>query len=119
MKTIRRRDKVSNPGVYRHYVDVKSYTKTGGSRLDYTQVATHQIYVYVSIEPVAGREKLIADQLQQKITHILKTPYRSTWQADFSNDRIIVTNSRTFYIKAALNRKEMNREIEIYCEEKV
>lgn len=119
MKSVRRRTKVSNPGAYRHYADVQSLTKTSRGRLDYTQAGKHEIYIYVSITPMSGHQKLIADQLKQKISHVLRTPYRSDWQSELVSNRNIVVDSRTFHIKTALNTDEMNREIEIYCEEKV
>jgi len=118
MKSVRRRDKTSNPGRYRHYAPVKAITKTKVG-LSYTEVPTTALNAYFSVNSLSGREKLIAEQLRQKISHVLRTPYRSTWQADFDNARYIVIQLRNFYIRSAFNVDEMNREIEIYCEEKV
>lgn len=119
MKMLQRRTKVSNPGKYRHYGAVKSSTKTSDGRLGFTSTAATACNGYFSITPFTGREKLIADQLQSKVSHILRTPYRSTWQTDFASERYIVIDSRNFYIKAAMNRNEENMEVEIFCEEKV
>jgi SPP1 family predicted phage head-tail adaptor len=102
-------------GTLRKQVSIQSETKTpdnaGGYTLAWTTLAT----VWANITPISGKEVFAAGHLEGHATH--KVTIR--WRSDLvlTPDMRLSYNSRTFNIRAVLNRGEENKQFLLYAEE--
>lgn len=69
--------------------------------------------VWASIEPLRGRELLLAQQISAEITFRIRIRYNASLAAE---DRVIF-GSRTFEIIAVLNKDERDEQIELMAKE--
>jgi SPP1 family predicted phage head-tail adaptor len=74
--------------------------------------------LWVSIEPLTGRELFAAQAVNTEITHVVKTRY----QALFADPKAVAAmrlnyGGRLFNIHAPMNIGEGNREVQLLCSE--
>lgn len=82
---------------------------TGGFTLSWTNVAT----VWAAIEPLSGRERMIARKLQSSVTHRITIRYRTGVTARMR----VQSGSRVFNIRHVINLEERDELLELLAEE--
>ncbi len=102
-------------GALRHRVTLQTVGETpdggGGFTTAWTDVAT----VWAAIEPLRGRERLHAQQLENPVTHRVTIRYRAGVTAKMR----LKFGPRILNIRAVVNPSERNRTLELLCEEGV
>lgn len=83
----------------------------GGKRLQWVDVAT----VWASIEPMAGKERLFAAQLEAGTTHRVRMRY----YAGLTQSNALLFGSRRFNIRSIALTNEILHEMVLDCEEGV
>lgn len=73
------------------------------------------ITVWANINPLSGRDLIMAQQTMSEITHKITIRYNS----NIKSSHIIAYNSRRFDIQYIRNTQEKNTYLEILCVEKV
>ena len=103
-------------GSLRHFVQLQSPTRTQGT-YGQSKPSSWTVYAktYAAIEPLAGAERLAADQVTPTTSHRIRIRYRT----DLQRDHRIVFNSRTFEISSVIDVDERHEELEILAAEKV
>ena len=103
-----------NIGALRHQLTIKAINTTEDSYGEVTEdPTTTECTVWGSIEPLSGRELLLAQQIQATVTHRVRIRYHSGLDPSMQ----IVFGTRTFDILSIINLEERNRELEIMCRE--
>jgi SPP1 family predicted phage head-tail adaptor len=98
-------------GRLRHRVVVETPTEDiNGGATTWAPLAT----VYAGVEPITGREYFGAQQVQAEITHRVVMRYT----AGVTAKHRVRFGARVFDIRAAINRDERNRELELLCVER-
>lgn len=103
-------------GTLRHKVTIQ---KTGSQTLDssrqpvdlWVKVAD----VWAAVEPLSGRELVIAQQQQPDVTHRVRMRARD----DVTAKMRVRHGGRTLYIESATNVDERDRELHLMCRERV
>lgn len=102
------------PGELRHRLvyerQARTADGTGGVALAWTPVAE----IWASIEPLSGKEKVVAEGLSETATHVITIRYRPG-VAPGARFRL---GTRLFRICSALDIGEQHRFIEAHCEER-
>lgn len=102
-------------GRLRHRVTLQSAADTadggGGFTTTWSDVAT----VWAAIEPLAARERLFAQQLENPVTHRVTIRYRAGVTATMR----LKFGARVFNIRGVINAGERDRTLELLCEEGV
>lgn len=103
-------------GDLRHLVVLESPPTAADSVGWATGAWTSRATVYAAIDPISGREALLAAQRQAQTTHIVKIRYNSqvsgldeTWRIKYG--------SRYFRIEGRVNQSERDRNLELSCVE--
>lgn len=103
-----------NPGQLKHKIDIEVEATTQNSYGEPTQIWSSFLSgIFVSIEPLSGREFFAADMVQSEITHKVKMRYISGILPKMR----IKYGSRYFYIESVINVKEINKELLLMCRE--
>jgi SPP1 family predicted phage head-tail adaptor len=100
-------------GEMRHRVIFQTATRNDDGYGGGEMVWHDAFEAWVSIEPISGREYFDAMQMQNEITHRIKTRYRS----DISPEMRIIYGSKIFSIEAVIDMKNAHRFLEILCRE--
>lgn len=102
-------------GRLRHRVQLQKLVAVddggGGVEEDWVDVAT----VWAAVEPVRGRERLEAMQLEAAVDHRVVIRYRP--DIDGRNMRAL-HRGRAFHVEAVVNPDERSRWLELMCEER-
>ena len=102
-------------GRLRHRVTIQRFDRVddggGGTEERWVDVAT----VWAGVEPIRGRERLEAMQLEQSVSHRVVIRYRP--DVDGRNMRI-VHRGRALHVQAVVSPDERNRWLELLCEER-
>lgn len=102
-------------GDLRHRVTIQQLSALsdgmGGVRETWQDVAT----VWAAVEPMEGRERYEAQQIQAELTHRVRLRYRP----GITPKMRVVHKGRIFQIEAVINRAERNRELILLCAEEV
>lgn len=102
-------------GRLRYKIELQSAESTkdaaGQKQLFYTTYAT----VWAAIEPLTGREALVAQQVRASVTHKITVYYRN----DLKPTHRIKYGSRIFDINVSKNLKEESVWHELTCTERV
>lgn len=102
-------------GRLRHRVTLQRFVAVddggGGTVEDWQDVAT----VWAAVEPIRGRERLEAMQLEQAVDHRVVIRYRPG--LDGRNMRVLY-RGRALHVAAVINVEERNRWLELLCEER-
>lgn len=102
-------------GSLRHRVTLQSAADTpdgaGGFATVWSNVAT----LWAAIEPLAGRERLAAQQLESPLTHRVTLRHRD----GVTTAMRVKFGVRVFNIRSVVNRAERDRALELLCEEGV
>lgn len=100
-------------GAYRHRVTVQVVTETQNSQGEPSTDWADETTVWTSVEPLVGRELLLAQQTVALVTHRVGLRYL----AGLTAKKRLVFNGRTFNILNVMNLEERNREMEIMAQE--
>jgi len=104
-----------NAGALRHRVSLQQSTLTadggGGATLAWTTVAT----VWAAIQPLKGRERQRAEQIESPLTHRVTIRHRDGVTAAMR----VLFGARVFNIRAVINPDERDRRLDLLCEEGV
>ncbi len=104
-------------GRIRHRVTIQSESQTadgaGGYGLAWTDLAT----TWAAVEPLNGRERLQADQVQDETTHQITMRYRSD-VVPIGKYRVLF-GTRTFNVTSVINPDERNISLTLLVEEGV
>ena len=103
-------------GRLRHSVIVQSPGGTRDAVGDVIDSWTSVAMVWASVEPLSGREALIAAQLHASTTHKIVIRYQSALSALTASWRIL-WGTRAFDITERRNLDERNRTLELICVE--
>lgn len=102
-------------GMLRHPITIQRQTKTpndsGGQSIVWT---THKS-MKAQVKPKSGRERVYGMQLESPLTHAIIIRYTD----DILTADRVNFNGRLMQIRAIRNLEEMNRWIELSCEEGV
>lgn len=100
-------------GRLRHRLTVQRPDRTadvgGGATITWTDVAR----VWGAVEPISGRETVVAERQQATVTHKVTLRYR----ADLDARMRILFGSRSFNIRSLVNPDERGRWLICLCEE--
>lgn len=103
-------------GRLRHTVDIQLRTTVrdavGGEAVTWLTINA----VRASIEPLSGRERLLADQVQGDVSHRIRIRYYADGLTPKHRFKL---GSRVFNISSVRNVGERNREMETLCNEEV
>ena len=106
------------PLVLRHRIAIEAATETadsGGGFADPWAAPRVVARAWASIEPLRGRERLQAQQLEASVTHKIVLRYR----ADLRASHRVAFQGRVFNIRSVINVGERSRWLELLCEEGV
>lgn len=99
----------------RHQITLQARTVTrsasGAEVIAWTDLAT----VWVSINPIAGKEYFASKQVNAEVTHRINMRYRSGVRPSMR----LKHGARVFSILSAINVGEKNIELELMCKEVV
>jgi len=100
----------------REKVIIQSYTDTidasGGPTITWSNFITR----YAAIVPLNGTEYFTAQQLNVDINVRIRLRY-DTLSATISSKHRVLWGTRTYDILTVINRKELNKEIILMCQE--
>ena len=104
-------------GQLRHLVELQHLGArvddgAGGGSIPYVTYAED---VPAAIEPLEGRELLLAGQYDARLTHRVRLRYRPDVRP---SDRVVY-GDRVFNVKTPIDPEERHRELELMCEELV
>ena len=102
-------------GKLRHKVELKHLSQTQNTYGEPVDTWTKYADVWASIEPLSGRELLLAQQVNAELTLRVIIRYHS---AMVVTDRII-KDSRTLEVVNIINKNERNEQMELLCKEVV
>lgn len=98
-------------GLLRHEVTIQANVETqaadGSVARTWSDIAT----VAASIEPLSGREGLLAAQINPEVTHLVKMRYRD----DVNSRCRLLFGARVFQVDSVLNTQERNIELVLQC----
>lgn len=84
---------------------------SGESTDGWASVAT----TFASVEPLSGKERLTAEQVQADVTHRIIMRYRGEFDPTYR----ISFRGRVFHVESVINRDERNRSLELLAVEEV
>ena len=99
----------------RHSIAIEAFTKTRQAGAGHTRAWTTFATARACIEPLSGRERLHAMQLQDRVSHKITIRFRSGVTAKMR----IKFGTRIFNIRAVINLEERSRWLEILAVEGV
>lgn len=100
-------------GTYRHRVTVQAATETQNSQGEPIAGWADETTVWASVEPLVGRELLLAQQTVALVTHRVGMRYL----AGLTAKKRLVFNARPFNILNVMNLEERNIEMELMAQE--
>ena len=104
-------------GKLRHRLDIQNCATSSGETQDTfgepIRTWTTSETVWASVEPLTGRERFQAQQVQPEVTHKVKMRYNTSVNA---KSRLLY-GSRVLQVEAVMNPEERNAEFEILCKE--
>ena len=101
------------PSELRHLIQIERETYTPDGAGGNTRAWTVQKNLKAKIKPMRGNERLQAMRLEATISHVITVRYVD---GILPSDRVKF-GSRIMQIRAVINVDEMNRYIELYCDE--
>ena len=102
-------------GRLRHRVTLQSAADTADGGGGFTTVWSDVATVWASIEPLKGRERLFAQQLESPVSHRVTLRHRS----GVTTAMRVKFGSRILNIRSVINAEERDRALELLCEEGV
>lgn len=102
-------------GQLRHRVAVQNATEVRNTHGEPIRTWATAVTVWAAIDPINGRELLLAKQVASETTHRIRMRYH----AEVTSASRLLYGSRTFQIDSVLNRDERNAEMELLCHEVV
>jgi len=105
--------KKNTASLLRHRLSLQQEVLNPDGAGGYTRTWQTIVDLWAEINPISGREKLFASQLQAEISHKITIRYRTGVN---SSMRFLYEN-RIFNIRAILNPKENDEVLEIWADE--
>ena len=102
-------------GKLRHRIEVQTATETQDAYNQPTAVWATAVTLSGSIEPLSGRERLIAGAVTGEVT----TRVRMRYDANITPKARLLHGARVFDIAAVMNREDRDAEVEVLCREAV
>jgi SPP1 family predicted phage head-tail adaptor len=88
----------------------------GGGAIPFEDV----VELRASIEPLSGREQLLAGQMEAELTHRIRIRFypgvKPHWRIVYND---LLNGTRVFDIDSVINPEEKHRELELMCTELV
>lgn len=103
-------------GKLRHRVEVQTNVEVRDTTGQPTNVWSVTATVRAAIEPLQGRELLIAQQVTPQITHRITLRHRSLTP---KQQLVEAGGTRTFQIISVANKNERNHELVVMCIEEL
>lgn len=100
-------------GSLRHRVSILHASEGRGTMGDVTSQWQAIGTCWASVEPLSGRELMLAQQIQAEATIRVRMRYRS----DVTHQSRILHNQRTLDVVQVINPAERNEELELLCME--
>ena len=100
-------------GDLRHRVTIQSASESVSAAGEVTKTWSDVATVWASIEPLTGREKWLAEQVQAAATHRVRMRYRS----DVGLENRLLYGSRVLDILEVMNTGERDKELVLICAE--
>lgn len=102
-------------GAIRHRLTLQTVNDTADSQGGFVKAWTDTATVWGSLEPLSGRERLQAQQVQGLVTHKVRIRYRSSVTVTASMR--VKFGTRTFNIREIRNAEERNVYLDLMVEE--
>lgn len=101
--------------VYRHRVTIQEYVTTRNDWNEPVQTWVDWMQVWVSIEPISGREYWAKHQTQSAVTHRVRMHYVPGVKPTMR----ILHGERVFDIESVIDWEERNEYLQLMCKEVV
>lgn len=100
-------------GLMRRVVTIRTNTQTPDGMGGYTETPTDVANIPARVEPMEGRELLLAQQT------VGDRPYRFTlrYRSGMTGAKVVIYDGRTFDIKSVMDPEERHRELIITANE--
>ena len=105
-------------GGLRHRVTFQRATETDSDTGEVQQAWSDLATVWARVEPLAGKERFAAIQVQSEVDYRILVRYQSTLSALAPNDRA-TWNGVTFDIKSVINTEGRNIELQIFARQHI
>jgi len=102
-------------GQLRHRLTLKSRSVTPDSYGQDITAATTQATVWGSVEPLSGRELLLAQQVQADVTHRVRIRFHDGVHPKWT----VTHDSRDLHVLSVVDVEERGIEMELLCKEAV
>ncbi|MCK4624074.1 MAG: phage head closure protein [Phycisphaerae bacterium] len=106
-----------NPGKLRHRLVLSKRTFTQDAAGEQHATWATQATVWGSVEPLSGRELLVAQELQANVSHRVRI--RGYGTTEITPDWRVTHLTRTLEIASVIDPEERGAEYEFLCAEKV
>lgn len=103
------------PGKYPHLISIQGSTVTETAIGDSITVWDELAQAWARVEPISGREKLIAAQMQAETTHKVTMRHPGI---EVRKSYEIVLNGRRLEVESVLDTEERGYELVVMCKEK-
>jgi SPP1 family predicted phage head-tail adaptor len=97
----------------RHRLTLQQEVQTADGAGGNTRTWQNIVDLWAEINPISGRERAFAGQVQAEISHKITIRYRSGVTAGMR----LLYNTRIFNIRTILNSKENNETLELWADE--
>jgi SPP1 family predicted phage head-tail adaptor len=102
-----------NPGELKHRAVIQAVMRVPTASGQPTKTWRTLTTVWAKVEPISGREYMLAQQAQSEVTAKITVRYN----AIFTSDLRVVVNGKTYEIESVINLDEANRYLELMCKE--
>ena len=103
-------------GELRHVVNIQQQARTPNASGGYTETWNDfAVNLYCKIEPLAGEERYLREQINDELTHRITMRY----YPGVSSKMRVLYGTRVFQIEQVLNTEERNRVLTLYTRELV
>lgn len=102
-------------GTLRHKVTIQKASQTLDSSRQPTDLWVKVADVWAAVEPLSGRELVVAQQQQPDVTHRVRMRARTDVKAKMR----VRHDNRSLYIGSVVNVDERDKELHLLCRERV
>lgn len=101
------------PGRLRHVVKIQNATYAADAHGDEVETLSDAETVRASIEPLQGRERWLAQQVESEVTVRIRIRYHS----EVTQQSRIIFGTRKYEVLNVIDPQERHREMELLCKE--
>lgn len=102
-------------GKLRHKVRIEKPLATLDSSRQPVDAWVKVVDVWAAVEPLSGRELIVAQQQQPDVTHRVRMRHRD----DVTAKMRVQHDSRNLFIESVMNVEERDRELHLMCRERI